>query len=90
MNIEIVNKNVTINDYEFLKDESGQLYAVYTVKEIANTFFFGGMDLSQKLLILDQAGYKDAIKKQGVPMKLHNSKTKKGRQFYRVEFLPKE
>ena len=89
-NIEIVDENVTLNDYEFRKDERGETYAVYTVKEIENTFFFSGMDLSQKLITLDEEGYKEEIKKQGLPMKLHKLKTKKGREFYIVEFLPKE
>lgn len=89
-NIEIEDKVVTLNDYEFRKDERGETYAVYTVKEIENTFFFSGMDLSQKLITLDEEGYKEEIKKQGLPMKLHKLKTKKGREFYTVDFLPKD
>lgn len=89
-NIEIEGKTVTLSDYEFRKDERGETYAVYTVKEIENTFFFAGMDLSQKLVTLDEEGYKEQIKKQGLPMKLHKLKTKKGREFYTVDFLPKD
>ena len=87
-NTEVDGKIVTINDFDIIKGEND--YAVYTVKEIDDTFFFGGMVLTEHLKQLEAEGYKEAIQKEGLRMMLKECKSKKGRTYYSVEFEPKQ
>lgn len=87
-NCEIENKVVTINDFDIIKGEND--YAVYTVKEIEDTFFFGGMVLTEHLKQLEAEGYKEAIQKEGLRVMIKESKSKKGRTYYSVEFEPQQ
>lgn len=88
-NDKIVGKIFTIGDYDFLKDDKGSEYVVYTLKELDDLFFFGGITLTQHLRTLDLEGYKDTIKSDGLPIRLSQSKSKKGRTYYTVEFAPR-
>lgn len=85
-NCEIEGKVVTINDFDIIKGESD--YAVYTVKEIDDTFFFGGMVLTEHLKQLEVEGYKEAIQKEGLRVMIKECKSKKGRTYYSVDFEP--
>lgn len=87
-NCELEDKIVTINDFDIIKGDND--YAVYTVKEIEDTFFFGGMVLTEQLKQLEAEGYKEAIQKEGLRVRLKECKSKKGRSYYSVEFEPKE
>lgn len=89
-NIEIAGKVITLCDFEFLSDEKGEEYAVYIVKELDDLFFFAGMALTEHLKTLNAEGYKDAIKSEGLPIRLTQEKSKKGRTYYAVEFVPKD
>lgn len=87
-NSEIEDKIVTINDFDIIRGESD--YAVYTVKEVEDTFFFGGMVLTEHLKQLEAEGYKEAIQKEGLRVMIKESKSKKGRTYYSVEFEPQQ
>lgn len=90
VNGEIINKIVTINDYDFLKDKQGKEYAVYTLKEIPTTYFFGGVVITARLRQLHDEGYQSEIKNEGLPMLLTQFRTKDNRICFNVEFYPKE
>lgn len=87
-NSEIEDKIVTINDFDIIRGESD--YAVYTVKEIEDTFFFGGMVLTEHLKQLEAEGYKEDIQKEGLRVRIKECKSKKGRTYYSVEFEPQQ
>lgn len=79
----------TINEYGFLPNDDGEVYAVFTVKEFSGLFFFGGSVLTDRLTQLDAEGYGPAIREEGLPIlmtKVTSKKTK--RQYTNVEFFP--
>ena len=46
---ELIATVCTIDDYGFLPNEAGEPYAVFTVKERPNKFYFGGSVLTARL-----------------------------------------
>lgn len=88
-NEEIADKVVTIVDYGFLSGSEGE-YVAYIVKEIDDSFFFGGMVLTEALKQLEAEGYKEAIKSEGLRIRLKEQKSKKGRTYFAVEFEPND
>lgn len=89
-NLEIENKIVTLSNYDFMKDENSKEYAVYTVKEFDDLFFFAGSILTADLQELDKDGYKDKIISEGLPIRLKECQSKKGRSYFDVEYYPED
>lgn len=87
-NIEIENKIVTLNNYDFMEDENGKPYVVYTVKEFDDLFFFGGSVLTNDIKELDKDGYKSQIQEEGLPIRITECQSKKGRKYFNVEYYP--
>lgn len=85
---ELISTVCTIRDYGFLPNESGEMYAVFTVDEIKGKFFFGGSVLTARLLELEEEGYHDEIVKEGLPVLMTNAKSRKNRAYVSVEFYP--
>lgn len=86
---ELLGQISTIDDYGFLPNEAGEPYAVFTVKERAKQFFFGGTVLTARLSELEAEGYHDEIVKDGLPMLMTEAKGKKSNRSYtNVEFYP--
>lgn len=86
---ELLGQVSTITDYGFLPNEAGEPYAVFTVKERAGKFYFGGTVLTARLTELENEGYHDAIVEEGLPMLLTEAKSKKSNRGYtNVEFYP--
>ena len=85
---ELLGQVSTITDYGFLPNEAGEMYAVFTVKERANKFYFGGSVLTDRLFKLDTEGYREAILAEGLPVLLAEKKSKNNRTFVNVEFFP--
>lgn len=86
---ELLGQVSTINEYGFLPSESGEMYVVFTVKERQNKFFFGGGVLTDRMIQLDQEGYGEDIRAEGLPVLLTEAKSKKTKRTYtNVEFFP--
>lgn len=86
---ELIATVCTITDYGFLPNEAGEPYAVFTVKEIPDKFFFGGSVLTARLSELEADGYHDVIVEEGLPVLMTNAKSKKNNRAYvNVEFYP--
>lgn len=86
---ELIATVNTITDYGFLPNEAGEPYAVITVKEHPNKFFFGGSVLTARLTELDADGYHDAVVEEGLPVLMTYAKGKKSnRQYVNVVFYP--
>lgn len=86
---ELLATVCTITDYGFLPNEAGEPYAVFTVKEIKDKFFFGGSVLTARLTELEADGYHDVIVEEGLPVLMTNAKSKKSNRAYvNVEFYP--
>jgi len=86
---ELLGQISTINDYGFLPNEAGEPYVVFTVKERANKFYFGGSVLTARMTDLHAEGYHDEILASGLPIQLTEAKSKKSnRNYIDVEFYP--
>lgn len=88
----IKNTPVTIVDYGFLKDsdDSGEEkeYVCFIVKEDEQHFYFGGQVLTDNMKQLDEEGYGDEIRAEGLPVELSERKSKNKRTYTSVVFYP--
>ena len=86
---ELIGQISTITEYGFLPNESGEPYVVFTTKERAKKFYFGGAVLTARMTELDADGYGDEIRTEGLPMLMTEVKSKKtSRTYTNVEFYP--
>ena len=86
---KIMGQVSTLNDYGFLPNEAGEMYVVFTILERPNQFFFGGSVLTARMVELDQDGYGEAIRTEGLPILLTQTKSRKsGRSYVNVQFYP--
>lgn len=85
---ELLGTVNTINEYGFLPNENGETYAVFTVKERAKRFYFGGTVLTDRLIQLESEGYHEAIVEEGLPVLMTEKKSKSNRGYVNVEFFP--
>ena len=84
---ELVDKNVTLRDFAFLRNDEGE-YAVFVVDEIQDSFYFGGMVITENLKLLENEGYKEDIKNNGLPVKVFSRKSKNKKNYYGFIFCP--
>ena len=84
----ITDRNVTIDDYGFMKDSDGKEYVAFTVKEDLDNFFFGGQVLTENMQELDADGYGAEIRKNGLPVLLSKKMSKAKREYTTVQFYP--
>lgn len=86
---ELLGQITTIEDYGFLPGAEGEVYAVFTVAERSNKFYFAGSVLTDRLSKLDAEGYRDQILDEGLPMLMTEAKSRKtGRTYVNVVFYP--
>lgn len=85
---ELIGTVNTINEFGFLPNDQGQVYAVFTVKERSKTFYFGGTVLTDQLAQLEAEGYHEEIVAEGLPMLMTEKRSKNGRTYTNVEFYP--
>lgn len=86
---ELLGQVSTINEYGFLPNESGEMYVAFTVAERPNKFYFGGGVLTDRMIQLDQEGYGEAIRAEGLPVLMTEAKSRKtNRTYTNVEFFP--
>jgi hypothetical protein len=70
-----------------MKDEDKE-YVVFTIKEDPQYFYFGGQVLTDNMKALDNDGYGDEIRKDGLPVFFDTKKSKNKREYTTVEFYP--
>lgn len=86
---EIMGQIITLDEYGFLPNEAGENYVCFTTRERSNKFYFGGTVLTARMIELDQDGYGPAIRAEGLPLLLTQTKAKKGgRTYTNVTFYP--
>lgn len=87
----IMNTNVTIVDYGFLKDNANDVekeYVCFVTKEDPQYFYFGGQVLTDNFKTLDADGYHDEIVAEGLPVKFEKKKSKNKREYTTVTYYP--
>lgn len=87
---ELIATVCTINDFDFLSNEAGEPYAVFTVKERPGKFYFGGSILTDRLLALKNEGYYDVVVAEGIPTLMTWAKSKKSNRNYVDVSFPEE
>jgi len=86
----LIGQHVTINDFDFLAGDKGEDFAVFTIAEMPQVFFFGGGVISDHLKTLENDGYKDAIKVEGLPVKFEKKKSKNNRFYVNAILFPED
>ncbi len=86
--VELIGQYVDIVDYGFMTGDEGHDYAVFIVAQESKHFYFGGMALTDQLHKLDDEGYGNEIRAEGLPVLLTNKKSRNGRTYVNVEFYP--
>ena len=86
---EIANKTLILRNFSFIKNEDGE-YSVFIVDEIPDSFYFGGMVITDVLKSLELNGYKDEIIETGLPIKVYSRKSKNKKNYYGLELCPEE
>lgn len=84
---ELLGQVVTITDFGFLKDGNNE-YAVFTVKEHSEKFYFGGMVLSENLREIEAEGLLPEVQKEGLPVLFDEKMSKNKRSYTTVKFYP--
>lgn len=84
---EIKDKVLTINNFSFIKNEDGE-YAVFTVAEIPDSFYFGGLVITDNLKKIEEEGLKEEVEKEGLPVLINQRKSKNKKLYYSIEFYP--
>ena len=85
---ELIGQVSTISEYGFLPSDKGGNYAVFTVAERSNKFYFGGMVLTDQLEQLEAEGYHEAIVAEGLPVLFEEKKSKNKQTYTNVTFYP--
>jgi len=87
--IDLLDNNLTIKDFGFLKDsKTGDEYVCFIVEEFPKNFYFGGMVLTENMRTLEDEGYSDEIRKEGLPVKFGERQSKNNRKYTTVKFYP--
>jgi hypothetical protein len=86
---EITKEQVTIREYDFLKDDDNKDYLVFTVDGVEDKFFFGGSVVSEKFKKFDEYD-KDEINRKGLPAVFYKRKSKNRRDYTDIIFFPSE
>ena len=83
---ELINKEITIINYDFVKDKEGKEYVAFLIKE-TNKFYFGGLVLTENLRELDLEGYGEDIRAEGIKCILNKRKSKNGMTYTNVDYI---
>lgn len=78
---DILNIPVTVDDYDFMNGSDGR-YAVFTIKERPDQFFFGGSIFTTRITELDDKGFGEAVREFGLPVRFEKKKSKASNRFY--------
>lgn len=84
----IKGTDLVIEDFGFMEDGDKE-YVAFTVKEDPACFYFGGQVLTNDMKEMEEDGYGDEIRKEGLPVRFGSRKTKDGKKEYTtVEYYP--
>jgi len=83
----LLNTPVTINDFDYLEGDDGT-YAVFTIKEDTQQFYFGNSILTGHLQELEAKGFKNAVQGEGLPTLFEQKRSKQNRTYTKVTFYP--
>lgn len=86
--VNLHEKTITIIDYGFLKNEGGGAYAAFICKEDDDSFYFGGTVLTERLLQLEEDGFHNEVKIEGLPVRFEKKLSKNKRAYTNVIFYP--
>lgn len=87
---DLYDQEITFEDFEIREDESGKEYAVVTVKEFPDKFFFAGKvltDIVKELLETFGDAVHTMMNDEDIKFKLTQKKTKKGQIYTNVTFV---
>lgn len=79
---ELLTQVITITDYGFLTNEAGEPYACFTIAERPNKFYFGGQVLTEKLTLIENNGYGDELRENGLEIILVKKQSRKSSRPY--------
>lgn len=85
----MLNLPLTIIDYDFMEGNDGT-YSVILFQGEDKHFFFGGGVITDHLLKLDEKGYKETIKKEGLPVRFESKKSKNNRFYTNAILFPED
>lgn len=83
----MLNLPLTITDYGFLSGDNGE-YSVIIFEGESKHFFFGGKVITDHLKQLDEDGYEEVIKQEGLPVKFESRKSKNNRWYTDAVLFP--
>lgn len=83
----MLNLPLTIIDYGFLEGDDGE-YSVLLFEGEDKHFFFGGNVITDHLKALDNEGYGDIIRKEGLPVTFESKKSKNNRWYTDAILFP--
>lgn len=84
---ELLNQEITITDFAFLNGADGK-YAVFTIKEDDNSFYFSSSVLTSRFIDIEHEGLKEEVQRDGLKIILKEKKSKDtGRTYIAVEFV---
>lgn len=84
--LELVKKEITINNVGFLKGTDGE-YAVFTIKEYPDKFYFASSVITSNLKELVEEGYLEDIKNEGLKCKIDMRVSQNKRKYYTIEYI---
>lgn len=87
---ELLGTVNTINEYGFLPNDKGEMYACFTVAERPGRFYFGGTVITDRLEQLESEGYHEAVVEEGLPVLMQEKKSRNNRTFTNVVFYPED
>jgi hypothetical protein len=93
---DLIGRVVIIDNYDFLLDSPDKEYICFTIKDDPAHFYFGGKVLTDQMKHLDNEGYGDEIRRDGIPVKFTEKKAKKANEqgrfnyYTAVTFFPDE
>lgn len=92
---DLLNKPVTIREFDFMSgvvDKKTRAekppFAVFTIEEDPAHFYFGGMVLTDTLKKLQDEGYQDEIKADGLPVIFTKVRSAEGTIYTNVILYP--
>lgn len=82
---------VTIIDYDFTQDsKTNKPYVIFIIQEDPQRFYFGGQVLTDQLTQLEEEGYGEQIRAEGLPVLFNNKISKEKRSYTTVDLYPEE
>ena len=77
---DILDKEITITDFAFIENkETNQRYGVFITAEDDTKFYFAGLALTQLFIDIEENNMTNALRKEGLKVRLYNKESKSNR-----------